>query len=162
MPRPKRDFRTTSKEAFKEFKTLYPNVKITYAQYKKILYTFNEMLFTHILETGTKYKMPYGMGELTIRKKKMRTYYENKENKFCILPVNWQETKKYGKIIYNMNYHTDGYRYSWRYSFKNARFSNKDVWGFKATRTMSRTLAKYINKPDSLYKDLYQDDTRFY
>ena len=39
------------------------------------------------------------------------------------LPIDWQKTKERGKVIYNFNYHTDGYFFGWMW-FKNVRLKN--------------------------------------
>jgi hypothetical protein len=71
------------------------------------------------------------------------------------LPIDWQKTKERGKVIYNFNYHTDGYFFGWMW-FKNVRLKNYSLWYFKPSRNTSRMLAHYI-KTDPKYQQIYNE-----
>ena len=81
------------------------------------------------------FKMPYRLGTLRIKKKKMNYSKKNK------LKINWLETNKHKKVIYHLNDHTDGFNYRWFWSKINAVIKNKSVYSFQATRTNKRRLA---------------------
>ena len=70
--RTKIDWRSSSKENYDKFCKSYPAIKLTYDEWRNILYTFNEFFKEYILETGDKAKLPYGFGEFSINKKKRR------------------------------------------------------------------------------------------
>ena len=53
---------------------------------------------------------------------------------FVNLPIDWQKTKEKGKVIYNFNYHTEGYFFGWMWFKQTARFKNSDLWYFKPSR----------------------------
>lgn len=160
MGRPKLTARTGSKEAYKLFKEKYPNSPLTCIQYIRILHKFNELLTTHIMETGDKVKLPWGLGPITIVKKKQTTFFEKDGKKYTTLSVDWKTTKELGFKVYLMNSHTSGFRYKWWWSPKESRLFQSHIWIFKPCRKISRQLATYLLKPNSEYKDIYRIDIK--
>jgi hypothetical protein len=121
------------------------------------LYTYNESFKEYILETGEKVKLPFGFGEFSINKKKRRKLKNNVDGKeFVNLPIDWQKTKEKGKIIYNFNYHTEGYFFGWMWFKQTARFKNFDLWYFKPSRLTSRLLSHYLKTNDK-YQYIYNE-----
>ena len=49
---------------------------------------------------------------------------------FVNLPVDWQKTKQKGKIIYNFNFHTEGYFFGWIWFKESTRIRNINLWYF--------------------------------
>jgi nucleoid DNA-binding protein len=155
--RTKIDWRSSSKENYNQFCKKNPSVKLTYDEWRNILYTFNESYKEYILETGDKAKLPYGFGEFSINKKKRRKLKNNIDGKeFVNLPIDWQKTKEKGKVIYNFNYHTEGYFFGWMWFKNTARFRNADLWYFKPSRLTSRLLSHYIKTNDK-YQNIYRE-----
>lgn len=157
MPRVAIDYRSASNDSYSSFKKAHPEVKVTLDEWKNILYMFNEEFKTYILETGEKAKLPGGIGEFSINKKKRKQIVVNPETgeEHINLPVDWKKTKEKGKKIYNFNYHTEGFFFGWMWFKKTARFKFSDLWYFKASRVTSRLLAHYI-KTDEKYKHQYR------
>lgn len=155
MPRVKNSYRTASKENYKRFSTKYPLFKLTFEEWKSILYGYSEVLRDYILETGEKCKLPYGLGELSINKKK-QCRFTGKDKKFIALAIDWQASRKYGKRIYNMNDHTEGYRFKWIWFKSKALFKLSKLWMFKPSRVTSRKIAEYIKK-DPKYQTIYRE-----
>jgi hypothetical protein len=152
--RVKVDWRSSSTENYKSFKKAYPQIDITLDQWKNIIYTFNENFRLYILETGDVAKLPGGIGDFSITKKK-RKKTRGVNNEFINLPVDWKKTKEKGKIIYNFNYHTEGYFFGWVWFNDTARFKHSEFFAFKPARTTSRLLAHYIKtypKCQDIYK----------
>ena len=154
--RTKIDWRSSSKDNYNKFCKNNPSIKLTYDEWRNILYTFNESYKEYILETGHKAKLPYGFGEFSINKKKRRRLKNNIDGKeFVNLPIDWQKTKEKGKVIYNFNYHTEGYFFGWMWFKSTARFKNSDLWYFKPSRLTSRLLSHYLKTSDK-YQNIYQ------
>lgn len=153
------EFRTASKETYDRFMAEHPGSTLTFKQFKEIIYMWNEMFMTSILDTGEKAKLPYGFGHITINKKKTTRYFEGKDGvKHCILPVDWKRTKEEGKKIYILNNHTDGYRFKWFWFQSEAKFKKAEIWRFKPARKFSTLLAKYLTvKKDKNYVDVYHE-----
>jgi nucleoid DNA-binding protein len=158
MPRPTIEYRTASKECYKEFRHLHPNISISFDTFKRIIYTINSTYANHVLE-GEKIKLPQGFGSIAINKKK-QTYKVHVKGKDRIcLAVNWVESKRLGKKIYFTNAHTEGYRYKF-YWFKSEVFiADNYIWGFAATRINSRKLAQFLKQENSPYIHIYKEYT---
>jgi len=148
------DWRSSSKDNYNLFCKKYPATIITYDAWRNIIYTYNEMFKEYILETGLKAKLPFGFGEFSINKKKRRKMKGIDGKEFVNLPIDWQKTKEKGKVIYNFNYHTEGYFFGWMWFKSTARFKNSDLWYFKPSRLTSRLLSHYLKTNDK-YQHLY-------
>jgi nucleoid DNA-binding protein len=154
MPRVKVDWRSASKENYNEFCKKHIDIKLTFDEWRNIIYAFNEAFRDYILETGEKIKLPFGFGEFSINKKKRRKMKGADGKEFINLPIDWQKTKEKGKVIYNFNYHTEGFFFGWHWFKRSARFKHSDLWYFKASRTTSRLITHYINADDK-YQHVY-------
>jgi hypothetical protein len=153
--RTKVDWRSSSLDNYANFCKTHPSIKLTYDEWRNIVYVFNESFKNYILETGERAKLPFGFGEFSINKKKRRKL-KGLNDEFVNLPVDWQKTKAKGKIIYNFNYHTEGFFFGWMWFKETARIKNIDLWYFKPSRTTSRLLSHYI-KTDNKYQHLYRE-----
>jgi nucleoid DNA-binding protein len=153
--RVKIDWRSASLDNYKNFCKKHPTIKLTYDEWRNIIYSFNDAFKNYILETGEKAKLPFGFGEFSINKKKRRKK-KGLNDEFVNLPVDWKKTKEKGKIIYNFNYHTEGFFFGWVWFKDKARLKNTDLWYFKPSRTTSRLLSHYINT-DEKYQHLYRE-----
>jgi hypothetical protein len=154
--RTKVDWRSTSKENYLDFCKKNPSISLSFEQWKSIVYTFTDGIKEYILETGEKIKIPYGIGELSINKKKRKRIKSANGREFINLPVDWKKTKEKGKIIYNFNFHTEGFFFGWQWFKANSRFKFSDLWYFKASRLTSRLLAHYI-KSNEKYQHIYRE-----
>lgn len=155
------EWRSASRDSYNNFCRKHPSVQLTYDQWKNILYDFNESFKEYILETGDKVKFPFGFGEFSIIKKKKKRFVkfvteDNVVHELTNLPIDWKKTREKGKVIYNFNFHTEGFFFGW-YWFKNTvRFKNVDLWYFKPTRSSSRLLAHYLKVNDK-YQHIYRE-----
>lgn len=157
MPRPQIQYRTTSAEAFKNFKASYPKIKISYDQFSKILRTCNEMIIENVLETGEKFRLPHGFGDIAIHKWKPKRWRTRPDGvQFNNLSIDWKKTKELGKHVYHLNYHTSGYKFRWVWFRGKASFKHKDIFSFKPNRVPSRKLAQYLKLTNSPYIELYR------
>lgn len=155
--RPVYDSRTGSQQTWKRFKEL-KQVNIPFEDYLKILHTFGELLMVHLLETGDRVRLPWGLGYFGVNKKKRkRIVIDVAGKKGFNLPVDWKTSKEVGKIVYHMNFHTDGYTYHWAWFPASSKIKGAHIWKVEPLRVFSRTLAAYLKKPDSPYKNLYKE-----
>jgi len=150
------DWRSSSKDNYNNFCKSHPSLSITFDQWKNIIYTFNESFREYILETGEKAKLPFGFGEFSINKKKRKKMKLIDGKEFVNLPIDWQKTKAKGKIIYNFNYHTEGYFFGWTWFKETARFKQSDLFHFKPSRFTSRLLKHYLTTNDQ-YQHIYNE-----
>ena len=156
MPRVKIDWRSSSKDNYKSFCKKHPLIKLTFDEWRNIIYSFNESFKNYILETGEKAKLPLGFGEFSINKKKRKKFKKVDGVDVINLPIDWQKSKEKGKRIYNFNYHTEGYFFGWMWFRETARLKHTNLWYFKPTRTTSRLLSHYI-KTDEKYQHIYRE-----
>jgi len=159
MSRNKVEFWTHSKENYNRFLVEHKitDKELSYKKYKKIIETCNWMFIEYALRTGFKVTLPFGFGSLAVVKKKIKTYKEYKGKQYVNLRIDWAKTKEVGKRVYHTNEHTDGYNYRWRWSPKDAKFHLSNLYTFKPQRYASRSINKYIKKPNSQFKDLYME-----
>lgn len=157
MSRPKRDSRTGSLEFYKEFKERYPKYNISYKEYVSILKYYNLQIANHVLDTGQKIKLPWGIGELCINKYKRKVYkIDSKGEKVYNYKIDFQKSKELGKKVYHLNLHTDGYQYHWFWSTTTSKIKYARIWSLTMAREHSRELVRRLKLPTSQYKDLYR------
>jgi hypothetical protein len=150
-------YRMASKENYNRFKEDHPNTTLSFLEWQNIIYTFNYGFRDHLLETGDRAKLPWGIGEFSISKKKQRSEYVDKETgaSYKTLPVDWKKTKEKGKRIFHLNHHTNGFRFKWKWFIFSSRMYKADVFMFKPSRVTSRLLKHYIDQPN--YQFLYKE-----
>lgn len=161
--RTKAEYRTASKETYNRFCILHPDIKVSFKEWKSVVYAYNNFLREYILETGEKVKMPHGIGTVCITKKKIKkfkNYNDENGDPYINLAIDWQKTKIAGKRIYHLNTHSDGNSYRWIWFYKEARFALSDVWYFRPCRKSSRLINTYIKKPNAQYGQMYKTWTR--
>lgn len=158
MARYTADYRSASKESYKKFCATHSSVKITFEEFKDIIYTYNSVFMTSVLETGAAIPLPHGLGKISINKKKTTSTFTDKNGTHIILPVNWPETKKQGKKIYFFNDHSEGYRFRWLW-FKDASvgLKMKNIWQLKIAREWSTKLCEYVKNKETRYMNRYTE-----
>lgn len=154
MPRQQISYRTASKENYKIFCELHPDITLPFSEWQNIIYSFNYAFRDYMLETGNRAKMPWGFGDFMVSKKKKKREKVLPDGRIKInLSVNWKATKEAGKKIYHTNLHTSGYNFYWRWEPKTARIPYSDIWYFKPSRETSRLITHYLTKyPDMQYQ----------
>lgn len=153
--RVKVDWRSGSSEQYKHFCKENPDIKISKDEWLNIIYSFSDMFRTYLLETGKKGKLPGGLGEFAVSKKKRKLTKRLPNGKEVInLAIDWKRTKQAGKVIYHLNYHTGGYFFGWKWLKRYCRLSGADLWYFKPCRSTSRLIKHYI-ATDEKYQHLY-------
>jgi len=154
--RTKIDWRSASKENYNNFCKKNPSVKLTFEEWRNIIYSYTEAFRDYILETGEKAKLPFGFGEFSINKKKRRKMKGVDGKESVNLPIDWKKTREKGKRIYNFNFHTEGYFFGWVWFKDTARLRQSNLWYFKPSRTTSRMLSHYL-KTDDKYQNIYRE-----
>lgn len=166
--RPKRDYRSASRENYNKFCLENPSMKITFKQYETIIRTWNKKFATYCLETGDKVMFPFGFGPIAVNKKKTQRYFTDKEGKeHIILPVDWKATlddveNPEHKRVYIMNFHTEGYRFNWFWFKSESKLRLNYVWAFQPAKTLKSLLTSYLTSPVKhyqKYREWYQRKT---
>jgi len=141
--RPKR-ITLLNKNTYKEFKERYPMFKnIADSTLKEIIKVFNKRIWEGVIENRDGVELPNSLGYLFIGTCKAAK----------TVNINYALSKKYGKVIQNHNWDTDGNlgkifytNYTSKY-----RFKNRELWRFQAHRDFKRTVAKVYPKQWNKY-----------
>lgn len=131
------------KDYIKEYQDYDPYL-IDYSLFKQILSEFNKSISNSILE-GYKFTMPFRLGALMIIKKKMNF------NNLNSTIIDWQLSKKYGKVIYHLNEHSHGYTYKFYWDRAYRQFTLTNKYRFVMSRTNKRRLAQLIKEENYDY-----------
>jgi len=127
------------------YRNRYPNRKnrLNTPEFSKAIKLFNQKVIDRIIFENYDFTMT-GLGTLSLKKNKIKKFKDGKINPN--LAVDWKKTKEYGKRIYHMNEHTDGYKYLFDFKPRGI-FKNINYYGFKIARQNSRYLAKILKNP---------------
>ena len=117
-----------------------PNTQydITYATFKDIVIDYFKYIRDNIIENSREVKLPCRLGTLAIVKRKPKNY-DSKS-----LRVDYHASKLYGKTIYHLNEHSNGWKYNFHWQKKDICIKNRSAYQFIACRALKRQLAQYI------------------
>ena len=137
--------RNTKSYTIKDFYNFYtdnidnnPLYSIEYSIYKQIVLEYFQYIKDNLIENSKEIKLPCRLGTLAIVKRKPKNY-DSKS-----LRVDYHATKLYGKTIYHLNEHSNGWKYNFHWSKKDMCVKNKSAYQFVACRALKRQLAQYI------------------
>lgn len=158
MSRVRKEYRQTARSTYDRWQALHPETQLSYLEFQNIIYSFNYAFRDYLLETGEKAKLPWGIGDFAVSKKRPpKTKISPKTGLEIIsLPVDWKKTKEQGFKIYHLNRHTDGFKFLLKWFTRTARYKLSDVWVFKPIRLTSRLINHYIKK-DKANLNKYQE-----
>lgn len=139
---------------------------LTYTQYARILKDINIAIFNLLLYEAFILVLPFNLGELSIRKKKVEPYIDKKGNVVNLLPVDRQATKRLwesdsyakskNKLVYHSNDHSEGYvakLYYDKTSYSN--IPNRGLYKVQNNREMKLALVS-IMKSNFKDHDFYE------
>lgn len=136
MPRNKKSY--TFRDMYKELP-----IEVPYLTYKRILDEMGKIILEHVLNASEGFKMPLGLGFIQIGKYKPKTFTSKS------LSVDYKTSKDYGKRIYHLNEHSNGYKYRLHWSKVPMTFSDRYRYQLSLVRRNKRKLAQLIfNKQD--------------
>ena len=131
---------------YKEYIKQYD--KIDYNTYKYIVNCFYDLFLNVLFEDSKLIKLPYGLGSVCIVKYKPKTLTQKS------LSVDYKASAEYGKKIYHLNEHSDGYKFRLYWSKLPQTFPDRYKYQLSLVRTNKRKLAQYIfNKHDYINID---------
>lgn len=124
--------------------------KVEYSLFKSIIERFGTLLSEALLDYSKELILPYYLGSMQILKYKPKSYVPGSGS----VSVDFHLTKLYGKTIWHLNEHSDGYKYRLLWSKINGRFINKDKYMFIMSRANKRKLAQIIKNKQTDYPEL--------
>ena len=116
---------------------------VTLQEYTAINRLFWKEMSHNIINEGRQFHIPFNLGDTYVEKIKLD--YNNR------LPIDWQLTTRTGKVIYNLNEHSDGYKYELKWNKKVCSFNNNYLYRLVYTRENKRLLAKNIKTKKTDY-----------
>lgn len=111
---------------------------VSYNTFKTILNEFNSELKNCLLESSEGFKMPFGLGYVQIVKYKPKSYTKKS------LSIDYKSSAQYGKIIYHLNEHSNGYKYRLYWSKIPQTFPDRYKYQLQLVRQNKRHLAQLI------------------
>ena len=111
---------------------------VSYVRFKRILDKFNQIILDALLMRSQLIKMPCGLGYICICK------YKPKQMNSKSLSVDYKASAEYGKRIYHLNEHSDGYKYRLYWSKQPRVFPDIYKYNLNLVRTNKRALAQLI------------------
>lgn len=111
---------------------------IGYKKFRQVLQDYFKYIADEVMLGCKEFKFPCRMGTLQIVKHKPKNFNSKS------LRIDFGASKQYGKNIFFLNEHSDGYKYRFFYSKKNCLTQNKSKYQFVATRANKRKLAAII------------------
>lgn len=108
---------------------------VSLKEYKTICYSFNKEIARLIVEEGIIYKMPYNLGSIGIKRRKM---------KFQNLKFDFQHWKLTGETSFHLNQHSKEWYSFCHWRKKDCRVKGKKVYRFTLSRDNKRVVAKVM------------------
>lgn len=149
--RKKRTFAYTVKDFYKYYiDNLEENspYEVDYKTYRSILEDYFKYLRDEVIEEGNTIKIPGRLGQLSIIKQ-MPAHWN--KNSLC---VDFKATAEYGKTIYHLNEHSNGFKYRFRWNKTNLLIRNSAAYQLVMTRANKRRLAQIIKNRERDYVEL--------
>lgn len=115
-------------------------VEVPRERFNAILDRFNKLILESIQDASECFKMPYGLGYVCVVKYKPKTYTDKS------LSVDYKSSNEYGKRIYHLNEHSDGYKYRLYWSKLPRTFADRYRYQLCFVRSNKRRLAQLIFK----------------
>ena len=113
--------------------------------YQNICHEFYKEIMNYIIEDNGIFELPFRLGKFFVLKEKIDLKKLNRQ------AIDWAATNKHGKVIYHLNEHTDGYKYSYQWDKKDSRVPNLYFYRLVPTRNNKRKLARLIKSGDYDY-----------
>ena len=127
--------------------------EVSKSDYVKIASAFIKFIMYRIIHHSDAIQLPFKTGTLKVVGRKQKIRYDEEGNIKGLSP-NWKKTKELydrcpeckekRQIVYNMNEHSDGIRYSFNWGLRNVMLKNKSYYVLKMTRANKRDLYKAI------------------
>lgn len=131
----------TGKDFYKSYLNYIGDNELYYIDYKTfraIINDYFKYLRDELLENGRELKLPCRMGTLQVVKHKPKEYTGKS------LRIDYAESKKYDKVIYHLNEHSNGFKYRVHWNKQTMLTKNKTKYQLIMTRANKRRLAFII------------------
>lgn len=120
---------------------------ISYQEYRLIIEDYIKMVMNEVLDNASTFKLPFKLGSIRIIK------LDSSLGRKRRYSIDFGLTQKYGKAIYHLNEHSDGYKYMFKWDKKDSYVKHGSFYRFIPTRTNKRRLAFNIKNNITDYFD---------
>lgn len=130
---------------------------ITNEMHSKILEMSNNLMMDKMMLDNEPIDLPYNLGNISIKKRKVRIVEGSDGSLETKMPVDWkatkqlwnedEESKKSKQLVYHMNSHTGGYVYTWKWYRGISKITNIRLYKFYPLRRWKRLLASRLLNP---------------
>lgn len=121
---------------------------VTLKVYRAIVTDYFKYIRDQVMQESREIKLPCRLGTLQIIK------HQPKEYTGKSLRWDWKATREYGKPIYLLNEHSNGWKYRFHWCKKDCLLTNKTRYQFVACRQNKRDLAQIIFAGLKDYREL--------
>jgi len=111
---------------------------ISFDTFRNLSKEYTEYMMDRIIYHADTIKLPFRLGFLSVYKRKPKTLCST------TLSIDWEESRRYHKVIRHSNDHTGGFKYRFFWSKIKCMMVNKDFYKVIFSRTNKRLLAKAI------------------
>lgn len=143
-----------NRTSYKDFIMQYPSSGVTYKDYIAVLKESTISIRDFILSHELGFKLPLNLGYIAVDK-----FKPSKRS----VAIDWINTRKFGKVIPLLNFHSLGYVYKIKL-YKNTKIKPLQVYQMASHRIIKRMLANNIKntKKDYLSIDRTYFSKRFH
>lgn len=112
---------------------------------------FYQKIVEGIIYKDKEFKTPFSVGSIYVQK--YQPDFEDIKTRTSF--IDWKNTAKLGKIVYHLNEHSNGFKFTIKWKKKRNIIRYIEIYKFVPTRMFKRTLAKVIKnrENDFLEKD---------
>ena len=115
--------------------------------YKDIIFTVFKEIKKRLIDDGRSVRLPMRCGRIQIVKRLPESWTTGQKR------IDFHLTKQYGKTIYHLNEHSDGYKYRLHWDKHDCNILNKRKYQMIMSRDNKRLLAKLIKNKEQDYQE---------
>jgi hypothetical protein len=135
------------KEYISHFEENHP-YHITYAEYCEVVSDYLKYISELVVVKSMTFKLPFRLGTISVHKHKPVFASTQK------MAIDWQATRKEGKVVRNFNTHSNGYSYKFRWDREGSIDKHMILYAFKPSRQNARQVASLVKDRTNDYFEI--------
>jgi hypothetical protein len=121
---------------------------IPYSEYSEVVSDYLKYVSELVVVKSMTFKLPFRMGAISVYKHKPIFQSVNK------MSIDWKKTRELGKVVYNFNEHSNGFRYRFRWDRNGSLDKYLVLYAFKPSRQNARLVASLVKERKNDYFEL--------
>lgn len=118
---------------------------ISYSEYAEVVSDYLKYVSELVVVKSMTFKLPFRLGTLSVYKHK--PIFSTTDR----MPIDWVETNKTGKAVYNFNEHSNGYSYRFKWDRLGSVDKHMVLYAFKPSRSNARQVARLVKTRENDY-----------